>query len=311
MESGARLRREPAASGGDPARRQSRHPRGARPAEDPCRGGARAARRRRPGRPPARFPRPGVRPRGQYPVRQGQRRLADRARGLNCARKSSNCASRSRTSNERSHADAPPRHDPDPVLALGRGKDHADAHAAAGQGARPDAVDLGDDARPPLLRGRRHPLPFHRPPPVRPDEGRRRPARSRRSARQRLRHAARAGRGRARAGPRHAVRHRLAGRAAGARGAGSDVVSIFILPPSMAELRARLERRAEDLAATIGSGWRTPSARSSAGGYTITSSSTTICSAPTTRSSSIVAAERARCARVAEGVEDFVAKLLA
>ena len=32
---------------------------------------------------------------------------------------------------------------------------------------------------------------------------------------------------------------------------GEDVVSIFVLPPSMRELRARLERRAEDLAATI------------------------------------------------------------
>ncbi len=33
--------------------------------------------------------------------------------------------------------------------------------------------------------------------------------------------------------------------------AQSDVVTIFILPPSMKELRARLERRAEDAAATI------------------------------------------------------------
>src|SRR5580658_18412 len=32
---------------------------------------------------------------------------------------------------------------------------------------------------------------------------------------------------------------------------GADVVSIFILPPSMKELRSRLERRAEDSAATI------------------------------------------------------------
>ena len=32
---------------------------------------------------------------------------------------------------------------------------------------------------------------------------------------------------------------------------GADVVSVFILPPSMSELRARLERRAEDSAATI------------------------------------------------------------
>ena len=33
--------------------------------------------------------------------------------------------------------------------------------------------------------------------------------------------------------------------------AGADAVSIFVLPPSAAELRARLERRAEDDAATI------------------------------------------------------------
>ena len=32
---------------------------------------------------------------------------------------------------------------------------------------------------------------------------------------------------------------------------GEDVVSIFVLPPSMRELRARLERRAEDTAASI------------------------------------------------------------
>ena len=33
---------------------------------------------------------------------------------------------------------------------------------------------------------------------------------------------------------------------------GDDVVSIFVLPPSMKELRARLERRAEDSSTTIG-----------------------------------------------------------
>jgi guanylate kinase len=32
---------------------------------------------------------------------------------------------------------------------------------------------------------------------------------------------------------------------------GDDVVSIFVLPPSMRELRARLERRAEDIASSI------------------------------------------------------------
>jgi len=32
---------------------------------------------------------------------------------------------------------------------------------------------------------------------------------------------------------------------------GADVVSVFILPPSMEELRMRLDRRAEDSSATI------------------------------------------------------------
>ena len=32
---------------------------------------------------------------------------------------------------------------------------------------------------------------------------------------------------------------------------GDDVVTIFVLPPSMRELRARLERRAEDTASSI------------------------------------------------------------
>ena len=32
---------------------------------------------------------------------------------------------------------------------------------------------------------------------------------------------------------------------------GDDVVTIFVLPPSMRELRARLERRAEDSASSI------------------------------------------------------------
>ena len=44
-----------AASGGDPHRRQGRHPRGARPAEGACRRGARTRRRGRARRPPARL----------------------------------------------------------------------------------------------------------------------------------------------------------------------------------------------------------------------------------------------------------------
>ncbi len=50
---------------------------------------------------------------------------------------------------------------------------------------------------------------------------------------------------------------------------GDDVVSIFVLPPSMRELRARLEGDAEDFAATIDQPATPPGTRSSAGGPTI------------------------------------------
>jgi guanylate kinase len=55
---------------------------------------------------------------------------------------------------------------------------------------------------------------------------------------------ARAGRSRDDRRARHVVRHRLAGRAADPQfhALGKDVVSIFILPPSIAELELRLRR---------------------------------------------------------------------
>ena len=92
---------------------------------------------------------------------------------------------------------------------------------------------------------------FMRPARIRADEGRRRTARMGRGARQRLRHAAKPvekvlAEGRDMLfdidwqGAKQ-VRERL----------GDDVVSIFVLPPSMRELRARLERRAEDTASSI------------------------------------------------------------
>ena len=73
-----RLRREPAAPGGDPARLQGRHPRGTRPAEDPRRRRPRASGGGRGDRPPARLSRPGVFPRGEHPHRQVQRRQPHR-----------------------------------------------------------------------------------------------------------------------------------------------------------------------------------------------------------------------------------------
>ncbi len=92
---------------------------------------------------------------------------------------------------------------------------------------------------------------------------------------------------------------------------GTDVVSIFILPPSLSELRARLERRAEDSKVTIEA--RLDNARHEIerwrqydyvvvnddlqGAYELILA--------------IIAAERARQTRIAAGVEGFVAGLLA
>jgi guanylate kinase len=91
---------------------------------------------------------------------------------------------------------------------------------------------------------------------------------------------------------------------------GPDVVSIFILPPSMAELRARLDRRAEDSAATIDKRldnakreierWRQYD-------YVVVNDDLQRAYAQVV---AIVAAERARCGRVADGVEAFVESLL-
>ena len=47
---------------------------------------------------------------------------------------------------------------------------------------------------------------------------------------------------------RHAVRHRLAGHAPALSNDAPGIVSVFVLPPSAAELKTRLERRAEDSA---------------------------------------------------------------
>jgi guanylate kinase len=91
---------------------------------------------------------------------------------------------------------------------------------------------------------------------------------------------------------------------------GGDVVSVFILPPSMTELRARLDRRAEDSAATIEK--RLENARREIlrwrqYDYVVVNDDLQQAYG---RVSAIVAAERARCPRVAEGVETFVAELL-
>jgi guanylate kinase len=91
---------------------------------------------------------------------------------------------------------------------------------------------------------------------------------------------------------------------------GDDVVSIFVLPPSMRELRARLERRAEDSSATIDQ--RLESARHQIErwrGYQYV-----IVNDDLQRAYrdvvAIVTAERLRAARVDAGIEGFVESLV-
>ena len=93
--------------------------------------------------------------------------------------------------------------------------------------------------------------------------------------------------------------------------AQSDVVTIFILPPSMKELRARLERRAEDAAATIEK--RLENARSEIRrwvqyDYVLVNDDLQRTYEDLIQ---ILRAERLRRSRRQPGVEAFVAKLLA
>ena len=92
---------------------------------------------------------------------------------------------------------------------------------------------------------------------------------------------------------------------------GSDVVSVFVLPPSMAELRARRERRAEDSAATIGK--RLENAKREIERWRLYDYVVVNDDLQSAYRSvvSILAAERVRCARASEGVEAFVGELLA
>jgi guanylate kinase len=91
---------------------------------------------------------------------------------------------------------------------------------------------------------------------------------------------------------------------------GDDVVSIFILPPSMSELKARLERRAEDSAATIGV--RLENAKREIERWR--QYDYVVVNADLDRAYkhilAIVESERSRRRRVEKGVEDFVASLL-
>jgi guanylate kinase len=92
---------------------------------------------------------------------------------------------------------------------------------------------------------------------------------------------------------------------------GDDVVSIFVLPPSMRELRERLERRAEDTASSIDA--RFQNARKEIERwrdyhYVVVNDDITRAYADV---KTIVAAERLRARRIQAGVGQLVDRLLA
>ena len=91
---------------------------------------------------------------------------------------------------------------------------------------------------------------------------------------------------------------------------GDDVVSIFVLPPSMRELRARLERRAEDTAASIEARFqnaRTEIERWRDYHYVVVNDDLTRAFLDV---KTIVAAERLRARRIQAGVERLVEQLM-
>jgi guanylate kinase len=91
---------------------------------------------------------------------------------------------------------------------------------------------------------------------------------------------------------------------------GGDVVSVFILPPSMQELRMRLERRAEDSASTIAA--RLENAKREIERWRLYDY--VVINDDLQRAYhqvvAILTAERVRGARAAEGIEGFVDGLL-
>ena len=91
---------------------------------------------------------------------------------------------------------------------------------------------------------------------------------------------------------------------------GGDVVSIFILPPSMRELKARLDRRAEDSTTQIASrleNARKEIARWRQYDYVLINDDLQRAYSQVV---AIIGAERLRRPRVEKGVEEFVAGLL-
>ncbi len=93
------------------------------------------------------------------------------------------------------------------------------------------------------------------------------------------------------------------------RGSG-DLVTIFILPPSIQELKARLERRAEDAGEAIAK--RLANARNEIARWTLYDYVLVNDDIQRTFEDlvAILAAERLRAPRQKQGIEDFVEKLL-
>src|SRR5579885_1667564 len=110
---------------------------------------------------------------------------------------------------------------------------------------------------------------------------------------------------------RYSLRYRLSGARQVQAKCPKASVTIFILPPSMKELRTRLERRAEDLPPVIEK--RLEAARSEISrwndyDYVVINDDLQKAFAGLR---AIIAAERCRTARAREGIEAFVRKLLA
>ncbi len=92
---------------------------------------------------------------------------------------------------------------------------------------------------------------------------------------------------------------------------GDDVVSIFVLPPSMGELRARLERRAEDTASSIEARFenaRREIERWRDYHYVVVNDDLKRAYRDVT---AIVTAERLRAKRIQAGVDELVERLVA
>ena len=223
---------------------QGRHPRGTRPARRPCRAGAQADRRRRRDRPPARFPRPGIQSRGQHALLQVERRRTDQYRP--------GAEKRGR---------AVPRAGAEPGMSDDGKGGHRQRSPAAGScwccprpraPARPRcrascsqhdprhrqlSVSVTTRARRPSEIDGVH-YHFIDAAQLRSDARRRRVAGMGRGARQFLRHAARAGGGGARATAATCCSTSTGrARSSSARRRARDMVSVFVLPPSIAELK--------------------------------------------------------------------------